>query len=177
MTDFECIFAYGEKRGRNPVGMERNGLSRAHRESGSGPSPGLRFEPASHTSPSLPPKTAAVSPHPLGAVPSQLGQQARSPSVRGRSPSQGVGRRTIRLIASIDSIAPMVAKGPPTTIPVQRQTLERLRAYKVGGASYDDLINDLLATHPPEEFFLEHVRRLRGEKRRPWREIKDDLGL
>lgn len=71
----------------------------------------------------------------------------------------------------------MAAKGPLTTIPVRRQTLERLRAYKVGGASYDDLINDLLATHPPEEFFLEHVRRLRGEKRRPWREIKDDLGL
>jgi hypothetical protein len=71
----------------------------------------------------------------------------------------------------------MAAKGPPTTIPVQRQTLERLRAYKVGGASYDDLINDLLATHPPEEFFLEHVRRLRGEKRRSWRKIKDDLGL
>lgn len=71
----------------------------------------------------------------------------------------------------------MAAKASLTTIPVQRQTLERLRGYKVGGASYDDLINDLLATHPPEEFFLEHVRRLRGEKRRPWREIKDDLRL
>jgi hypothetical protein len=71
----------------------------------------------------------------------------------------------------------MAAKASLTTIPVKRQTLERLRGYKVGGASYDDLINDLLATHPPEEFFLEHVRRLRGEKRRSWREIKDDIGL
>jgi hypothetical protein len=71
----------------------------------------------------------------------------------------------------------MASKGTLTTIPVHRQTLERLRAYKVGGSTYDELINDLLATHPPEEFFLEHVRRLRGEKRRPWREIQDDLGL
>lgn len=70
----------------------------------------------------------------------------------------------------------MAGKRSPTTISIHRQTLERLRAYKVAGASYDDLINDLLATHPPEEFFHEHVRRLRGEKRRPWREIKDDLG-
>lgn len=71
----------------------------------------------------------------------------------------------------------MATTSPLTTIPVRRQTLERLRAYKVGGASYDDLINDLLGTHPLEEFFLEHVRRLRGEKRRPWRELKGDLGL
>jgi hypothetical protein len=32
--------------------------------------------------------------------------------------------------------------------------------YKVGGVSYDKLLNDLLDAHPPEEFFLEHLRRL-----------------
>ena len=64
-----------------------------------------------------------------------------------------------------------------TTIPVRQDTLDKLRGYKVGGATYDDLINDLLNVHPPEEFFLEHLRRLRGEKRRPWAEIKKDLDL
>ncbi len=64
-----------------------------------------------------------------------------------------------------------------TTIPVRRETLDRLRGYKVGGASYDDLINDLLAVHPPEEFFLEHLRRLRGEERRSWSEIREELDL
>lgn len=64
-----------------------------------------------------------------------------------------------------------------TTIPVRRETLDRLKGYKVGGASYDDLINDFLEVHPPEEFFLEHVRRLRGEARRSWREIREDLDL
>jgi hypothetical protein len=64
-----------------------------------------------------------------------------------------------------------------TTIPVRKETLDRLKGYKVGGATYDDLINDLLEVHPPEEFFLEHLRRLRGEKRRAWDEIREDLGL
>ncbi|TET89371.1 MAG: hypothetical protein E3J35_10820 [Methanomassiliicoccales archaeon] len=64
-----------------------------------------------------------------------------------------------------------------TTIPVRKETLDKLRGYKVGGATYDDLINDLLAVHPPEEFFLEHLRRLRGEKRRPWVEIREELEL
>jgi hypothetical protein len=71
----------------------------------------------------------------------------------------------------------MASKGSLTSVPVRKETLERLRNYKVGGASYDDLINDLLAVHPPEEFFLEHVRRLRGEERRSWRAIKDELEL
>lgn len=64
-----------------------------------------------------------------------------------------------------------------TTIPIRRETLNRLKGYKVGGASYDDLINDLLEVHPPEEFFLEHLRRLRGEPRRSWSEIRKDLDL
>ena len=64
-----------------------------------------------------------------------------------------------------------------TTVPVQKQTLQKLKAYKVGGASYDELINDLLAVHPPAEFFLEHVRRLQGEPRRPWSEIRAELDL
>ncbi|MBU7004160.1 MAG: hypothetical protein HXS50_01240 [Theionarchaea archaeon] len=60
---------------------------------------------------------------------------------------------------------------------MRKETPDRLKGYKIGGASYDELINDLLEVHPPEEFFLEHLRRLRGEKRRAWDEIREDLGL
>jgi len=48
--------------------------------------------------------------------------------------------------------------------------------YKTGGASYDDLINDLLDAHPPEEFFKEQIRRLK-EPGRPWSEIRKELDL
>jgi len=71
----------------------------------------------------------------------------------------------------------MTSEAKYTTIPVRKETLDKLRGYKVGGATYDDLINDLLAVHPPEEFFLEHLRRLRGEKSRPWVEIREELEL
>ena len=63
------------------------------------------------------------------------------------------------------------------TIPIRRETLDRLKGYKVGGASYDDLINDLFEVHPPEESLLEHLGRLRGEPRRSWSEIRKDLDL
>ena len=64
-----------------------------------------------------------------------------------------------------------------TTLPVRKRTLQRLRGYKVGGVSYDKLLNDLLDAHPPEEFFLEHLRRLRREPRRSWSEIRKELDL
>ena len=64
-----------------------------------------------------------------------------------------------------------------TTLPVRKETLRRLKGYKVGGVSYDDLLNDLLDAHPPEEFFWKHLRRLKGEPRRAWSEIKKNLGL
>ncbi len=71
----------------------------------------------------------------------------------------------------------MAKRSAYTTIPLRKETLDKLRGYKVGGVSYDDLINDLLAVHPPEEFFLEHLRRLRGEERRSWSEIREELDL
>ncbi len=64
-----------------------------------------------------------------------------------------------------------------TTLPVRTETLRRLRGYKVGGVSYDQLLNDLLDAHPPEEFFLEHLRRLNREPRRPWSDIRKELDL
>jgi hypothetical protein len=64
-----------------------------------------------------------------------------------------------------------------TTLPVRTDTLRRLKGYKVGGVSYDQLLNDLLDAHPPEEFFLRHLRRLTREPRRSWVEIKGELEL
>ena len=64
-----------------------------------------------------------------------------------------------------------------TTLPVRTETLRRLKGYKVGGVSYDRLLNDLLDAHPPEEFFLEHLRRLNREPRRAWSEIRKELDL
>jgi len=64
-----------------------------------------------------------------------------------------------------------------TSLPARKETLRRLRGYKVGGVSYDKLLNELLDAHPPEAFFLEHLRRLKREPRRSWSEIKRDLEL
>ena len=64
-----------------------------------------------------------------------------------------------------------------TTLAVRTETLRRLRGYKVGGVSYDQLLNDLLDAHPPEEFFLEHLRRLNREPRRSWSDIRKELDL
>lgn len=64
-----------------------------------------------------------------------------------------------------------------TTLPVRTDTLRRLKGYKVGGVSYDQLLNDLLDAHPPEEFFLEHLRRLKREPRRAWAAIRKELDL
>jgi len=64
-----------------------------------------------------------------------------------------------------------------TTVPVKPETLARLRSYKVRGATYDDVLNELMDDHPPREFLLEHLRRLKREPRRPWSEIKKELDL
>lgn len=64
-----------------------------------------------------------------------------------------------------------------TTVPVKPETLRRLRGYKTGGASYDDVLNDLMDEVPPESFIREHVRRLREEPGKPWREVKRRLKL
>jgi len=64
-----------------------------------------------------------------------------------------------------------------TTLPIRAETLRRLKGYKVGGVSYDELLNDLLDAHPPEEFFLEHLRRLNREPRRAWSVIRRELDL
>lgn len=62
-----------------------------------------------------------------------------------------------------------------TSVPVKPETLARLKAYKTGGASYDDVLNELLDEHPPEAFLREHLRRLAEESRADWTTVKGRL--
>jgi hypothetical protein len=59
-----------------------------------------------------------------------------------------------------------------TSVPVKPETLARLRGYKAGGASYDDVLNELMDDNPPAAFLREHLRRLREEERSDWSEVK-----
>jgi hypothetical protein len=62
-----------------------------------------------------------------------------------------------------------------TTVPVKPETLVRLRSYKTGGASFDDVLNHLMDEHPPEAFIQEHLRRLANERRSSWSSVKGRL--
>ncbi len=57
------------------------------------------------------------------------------------------------------------------TIPVKQETLARLRSYKVGGATYDDVLNDLMDDQPPAGFIREHLRRLK-ETFSDWKDVQ-----
>jgi len=54
-----------------------------------------------------------------------------------------------------------------TTLSIKPSTLRRLRAYKVAGMSYDDVLNELMEERPTEAFWREHARRLKEESI-PW---------
>ena len=64
-----------------------------------------------------------------------------------------------------------------TTIPVKRETLARLRSYKVGGVTYDDVLNDLMDDRPPIGFIREHLRRLKEEEFSDWKDVRKRLRL
>ncbi len=46
-----------------------------------------------------------------------------------------------------------------TTVSVRLVTLNKLRQYKVGNASLDEVLLELMADHPPESFWKEIERR------------------
>lgn len=60
------------------------------------------------------------------------------------------------------------------TIPVTKETWERLRDYKMGGATYDEVLNELMKSVPievvSERVIREHYERMRTFEGRPWRE-------
>ena len=64
-----------------------------------------------------------------------------------------------------------------TSVPVKPDTLQRLRMYKTMGASYDEVLNDLMDLNPPAAFIKEHLRILEEEDSIPWDEVKKKLNL
>ena len=64
-----------------------------------------------------------------------------------------------------------------TTVPVKPETLARLRSYKLGGATYDDVLNELMDDRPPAGFVREHLRRLKEEEFSDWKEVRKRLRL
>jgi hypothetical protein len=64
-----------------------------------------------------------------------------------------------------------------TTLPVKPDTLQRLRMYKTMGASYDEVLNDLMDLNPPAAFLKEHLRMLREDEFVPLDEVKKKLKL
>lgn len=59
-----------------------------------------------------------------------------------------------------------------TTVPVKGDTLRRLRSYKTGGATYDDVLNEMMDEIPPDSFIQEHLRRLREEETVSWDAVR-----
>jgi hypothetical protein len=59
-----------------------------------------------------------------------------------------------------------------TTVPVKGGTLRRLRSYKTGGATYDDVLNEMMDEIPPDSFIQEHLRRLREEETVSWEAVR-----
>ncbi|HKZ48581.1 MAG TPA: hypothetical protein VJ397_07330 [Thermoplasmata archaeon] len=64
-----------------------------------------------------------------------------------------------------------------TTVPVKPETLSKLRAYKVGGATYDDVLNEFMDEQPPEAFIREHLRRLKEDTFEDWTSVRKRLRL
>ena len=64
-----------------------------------------------------------------------------------------------------------------TTVPVKGETLRRLRGYKTGGASFDDVLNEMMDEIPPAAFVQEHLRRLREEEKISWDSVRSRLKL
>ncbi|MGP8017303.1 MAG: hypothetical protein ACLPP2_00350 [Thermoplasmata archaeon] len=67
--------------------------------------------------------------------------------------------------------------GQITTVPVKADTLHRLRGYKAGGSSFDQVLNDLMDDVPPAVFIQEHLRRLHEEEKVDWAKVKSRLKL
>ena len=61
------------------------------------------------------------------------------------------------------------------TIPVTRETWERLKDYKMAGATYDEVLRELMKSVPievvAERVVREHYARMREWEGRPWREV------
>lgn len=65
-------------------------------------------------------------------------------------------------------------------VPVRKDTFERLKAYKMADATYDQVINQLMDALPLEEVagwvLREHRRRMKDLRGRDWKEVRKSLG-
>lgn len=62
-----------------------------------------------------------------------------------------------------------MAKEPYHTIPVRRSTWERFKSYRMGGASYDEVLNDLMDQVPLEAYASRYLAKQRGDRTREGR--------
>ncbi|MEK6975494.1 MAG: hypothetical protein AABY18_04035 [Candidatus Thermoplasmatota archaeon] len=63
-----------------------------------------------------------------------------------------------------------------TTVPVKPETLRRLRSYKVGGKTYDDVLNDFMDETPTARFIAWHLGQVKDAQRIPWNEKSGRFG-
>lgn len=65
-------------------------------------------------------------------------------------------------------------------VPVREDTWERLRGYKMGSATYDQVLNELMNALPledvAEKVVREHQRRMRSRRGRGWKAVRKTLG-
>ena len=65
-------------------------------------------------------------------------------------------------------------------VPVREDTWERLRGYKMGSATYDQVLNELMNALPledvAEKVVREHRRRMRSRRGRGWKAVRKTLG-
>ncbi len=70
----------------------------------------------------------------------------------------------------------MTASNRFTSVPVKASTLHALQAYRVGGKSYDEVIQEFMESNPPEAFWREVARRAR-EPEVTLADVRRKLGL
>jgi len=55
-----------------------------------------------------------------------------------------------------------MAREPYHTIPVRRKTWDRIKAYRMGGASYDDVLNEMMDEIPLDKVMARYLQKKRG---------------
>ena len=66
------------------------------------------------------------------------------------------------------------------SVAMRKDTFERLRSYKMGGGTFDQVLNELMDALPLEEVaqsvLEEHRRRMKTFEGREWRGVRKSLG-
>lgn len=66
--------------------------------------------------------------------------------------------------AATKAKSPAATKTTFTSVPVKPETLRRLRSYKVGGKTYDDVLNEFMDETPASEFWAEMERQMKAPR-------------